>query len=284
MLRLLDSSRRQLTLRELGMSPETTEAIANLVTAPFGMVVCAGPTGSGKTTTLYAALGAIDDPTRNITTIEDPVEYVVPSINQIQVNNQAGVTFAEGLRSILRQDPDVILIGEMRDLETASIAVQSALTGHLVLSSVHATDAATAVQRFRDMGIEGFLITSSLLGVLSQRLLRRICPHCRERYQPSTTEQAIFEQRMGESKHVFWRGAGCNLCSHTGYSGRIGIYELLSMTERIRNLVLRDAGTEAIRAAAIGEGMRTLEHEALALVRDDVTTIAEATRTVFVGR
>jgi len=279
-LRLLDTSRGQLSLGELGMPKETAHAMGQMIQSPFGMIVCAGPTGSGKTTTLYAALNAIDDPSRNITTIEDPVEYVVPTITQIQVNNQAGVTFAEGLRSILRQDPDVVLIGEMRDIETANIAVQSALTGHLVLSSIHATDTATAVQRFRDMGIESFLITSSLLGVMSQRLLRRICSHCREQYTPTSSELALYEHHTGQTKDVFYRGAGCNLCSHTGYADRIGIYELLQVTDPIRDLVLRDAGAAAIRRAAVAGGMRTLEDEAMALVTNDVTTIAEATRTV----
>jgi type IV pilus assembly protein PilB len=281
-LRLLDKTRGLLTLGELGMTPDASAAISELVTSPFGMVICAGPTGSGKTTTLYAALRAIDSPTRNVTTIEDPVEYVMPSINQIQVNNQAGVTFADGLRSILRQDPDVILVGEIRDVETARIAVQSALTGHLVLSSVHATDSATAIQRFRDMGIEPFLVTSSVLAVISQRLVRRICPHCRTPYEPSPSDRTFFEQSTGTVKEVFWHGAGCNLCSHTGYSHRIGIYELLRVTETVKTLILQDAGYEAIRAMAVSEGMRTLQDEVLQLVVDDITTISEAARTVFV--
>ena len=281
-LRLLDKTRGLLTLGELGMAPDISAAVSELVTSPFGMVICAGPTGSGKTTSLYAALKAIESPSRNITTIEDPVEYVMPSINQIQVNNQAGVTFADGLRSILRQDPDVILVGEIRDVETARIAVQSALTGHLVLSSVHATDSATALQRFRDMGIEPFLVTSSVLAVMSQRLVRRICPHCRAPYEPTLSERTFFDQHGGGSKDVFWHGAGCNLCSHTGYSHRVGVYELLRVSEAIKNLILNDAGSEAIRAVAVTEGMRTLQDEVLRLVRDDITTIAEAARTVFV--
>jgi type IV pilus assembly protein PilB len=281
-LRLLDKTRGLLTLGELGMTPDVSAAVAELVTSPFGMVICAGPTGSGKTTSLYAALKAIESPTRNVTTIEDPVEYVVPSINQIQVNNQAGVTFADGLRSILRQDPDVILVGEIRDVETARIAVQSALTGHLVLSSVHATDSATALQRFRDMGIEPFLVTSSVLAVMSQRLVRRICPHCRAPYEPPSSERTFYETHTGFTKEVFWHGGGCNLCSHTGYSHRVGVYELLRVSEAIKNLILDDAGSEAIRAVAVSEGMRTLQDEVLKLVTDDVTTISEAARTVFV--
>jgi type IV pilus assembly protein PilB len=281
-LRLLDKTRTLINVAELGMTPEVGAHMEQLVSAPFGMVVCAGPTGSGKTTTLYAALKAIDDPTRNITTIEDPVEYVVPSINQIQVNNQAGVTFADGLRSILRQDPDVILVGEVRDVETAGIAVQSALTGHLVLSSVHATDSATAIQRFRDMDIEAFLVTSAVLAVVAQRLVRRICPHCRTPYDATPAERAFFAHATGKEKDMFWRGAGCNLCAGTGYSHRTGVYELLRVTEPIKKLIMTDAGYEAIRAQAIAEGMKTLRDEVLRLVDEDVTTIAEAARSVFV--
>ena len=281
-LRILDKTRGLKSLHELGMTHETSTAVADLVASPFGMIVCAGPTGSGKTTSLYAALKSIDDPSRNITTIEDPVEYIVPTINQIQVNPQAGVTFADGLRTILRQDPDVILIGEVRDVETARIAVQSALTGHLVLSSVHATDSAGSIQRFRDMGIESFLITSSVLAVLAQRLVRRICSHCRVEYLPTTAERLYFQQATGIEKQTFFQGAGCNLCSHTGYSDRVGVYELLKVTEGIRELVMTDAGSEAIKAQAVREGMRTLEDEVFRLVNEDITTIEEAARTVFV--
>jgi type IV pilus assembly protein PilB len=247
------------------------------------MVICAGPTGSGKTTSLYAAIKEINTPDRNITTIEDPVEYVMEDINQIQVNEQAGITFANGLKSILRQDPDVILVGEVRDVETARIAVQSALTGHLVLSSLHATDAPTALQRLRDMGIEPFLITSAVTAVMSQRLLRKVCSACREQYEPSVAERAYFEQRTGTTKAAFWRGAGCNVCSHSGYSGRVGIYELLPVTEAIKELIVGDAGYEQLRAMAVSEGMRTLRDEALRLIDQDVTTIAEVIRTIYVG-
>src|SRR4029077_7904959 len=173
---------------------------SKLIRAPFGMVICAGPTGSGKTTTLYAALHEIADAERNVTTIEDPVEYVFPSINQIQINEQADITFAGGLKAILRQDPDVILVGEIRDVETARIAVQSALTGHLVLSSLHATDATSALHRFLDMGIEAFLVSSSVIGVVAQRLVRRICGHCRETYVPTPDERAIYDEWGGKPK------------------------------------------------------------------------------------
>src|SRR5205807_10132240 len=190
-LRLLDKSKQLYRLDDLGMSPEVHGAYSKLIQMPFGMVICAGPTGSGKTTTLYATLNEVNDSQRNVMTIEDPVEYILPSINQIQIREQAGITFAGGLKAVLRQDPDVILVGEVRDVDTARIAVQSALTGHFVLSSLHATDAAAALHRLLDMGIESFLVASSVTTVLSQRLVRRMCTHCREYYQPAAEELAF---------------------------------------------------------------------------------------------
>ena len=202
-LRVLDKSRSLFRMGDLGMPLETHEVFTRLIGAPFGMVLCAGPTGSGKTTTLYAALTEIDDPSRNIMTVEDPVEYVFPTINQIQTNDQAGITFANGLRSILRQDPDVILVGEIRDVETARIAVQSALTGHFVLSSLHATDSAAALHRFLDMGIESFLVASSVLAIVSQRLVRRICQTCKTPYEPKDEELAFYQESGGLPKQQF---------------------------------------------------------------------------------
>ena len=215
------------------MPADTTESYRDLIRSPYGMVVCAGPTGSGKTTTLYATLAEVNDDAIKVTTIEDPVEYVIPSINQIQINEQAGVTFASGLRAILRQDPDSILVGEIRDVETARIAVQAALTGHFVMSSLHATDASAALHRFLDMGIEPFLLASSLLGVVGQRLVRRNCPHCVEPYTPTVEEMAFFERGGGgdlgdEQFTQFKRGAGCNFCGDTGYFERVGVYEVLT--------------------------------------------------------
>jgi type IV pilus assembly protein PilB len=281
-LRLLDKTRSLRALGQLGMTPATSAAFSELVRSPFGMVICAGPTGSGKTTTLYAALSEINDPDRNITTIEDPVEYVLPSINQIQVNAQAGITFADGLKAILRQDPDVILVGEIRDVETARIAVQSALTGHLVLSSLHATDTATALQRFRDMGIESFLITSSVIAIEAQRLVRRTCPSCKQPYEPTPAERAFFEQGTGRIKEQYWHGTGCNICSHSGYIDRVGVYELMQVTEPIKELVVDNASHEELRAQAVSEGMQTLRDEVLRLIEQDVTTVAEAIRSVYV--
>src|SRR3954447_2589559 len=223
-LRILDKSRSVYTLNALGMPAETYEKYAKMIRSPYGMVICAGPTGSGKTTTLYASLSEINGDDINITTIEDPVEYVIPSINQIQINEAAGVTFANGLRSILRQDPDAILVGEMRDVETSRIAVQSALTGHFVLSSLHATDAVAALYRFLDMGIEPFLIASSVIGIVGQRLVRKTCESCKQEYELSSQEQLFYQSAGGKPKDVFWKGVGCDGCAGTGFLDRIGVY------------------------------------------------------------
>ena len=247
------------------------------------MVLCAGPTGSGKTTTLYASLAEVNDPSRNIMTIEDPVEYVVGSINQIQTNEQAGLTFASGLRSILRQDPDVVLVGEIRDVDTARVAIQSALTGHFVLSSLHAVDAVAALHRFLDMGIESFLIASSVLAVVGQRLVRRICDSCKTAYEPSEEELAFFEESGGSTKTQFFHGAGCNLCAGTGFEDRIGIYEFLRITPEIKRLIVGWATQDELRRLAMRQGMRTLRDEAISLVEQDITTIPEVIRTVYVA-
>jgi type IV pilus assembly protein PilB len=282
-LRLLDTSRSLLDMSRLGMPPETREEFSSLVRSPFGMVLCAGPTGSGKTTTLYAVLSDIADSARNVTTIEDPVEYVFPSINQIQINEQADITFAGGLKAILRQDPDVILVGEIRDVETARIAVQSALTGHFVLSSLHATDATAALHRFLDMGIESFLIASSVVGVVAQRLVRKICNACREEYEPSVDELAAYEQWGGKPKDVFTHGAGCNFCSQTGYAERTGVYELLRVSADMKQLIVDRASHDDLRSLAIEEGMRTLRDEAVRAIEEDVTTIPEILRSVYIA-
>jgi type IV pilus assembly protein PilB len=282
-LRLLDKSRPLFKLEQLGMPPEMAARYSSLLRSPYGMVICAGPTGSGKTTTLYGSLGEINTPERNIMTIEDPVEYTFPSINQIQINESAGITFAGGLRSILRQDPDVILVGEIRDVETARIAVQSALTGHFVLSSLHATDAATALHRLLDMGIENFLIASSISAVVSQRLVRRICDNCRETYQPPAEELAFLDTFGG---HVpaggLVRGVGCNFCAQTGFLERIGVYELMPVTDSLRELIVDRASHDEIRKVARYEGMRTLQEEAVRLVGAGVTTVAEVVRSIYV--
>ncbi len=280
-MRLLDRTRSVLHLSELGMPADSAETYSNFVRAPFGMVLCAGPTGSGKTTTLYATLSEISDESRNVMTIEDPVEYIFPAINQIQTNEQAGLTFATGLRSILRQDPDVILVGEIRDVETARIAVQSALTGHLVLSSLHATDAVSALHRFLDMGIESFLVASSVIGIVGQRLVRRICPSCRVSYTLNDAERAFYEESGGPEKTDFVRGAGCNFCSGTGYQERIGVYELLRITPEIKRLVVGWATQDELRRLAQRQGMRSLRQEAIDLVAQDVTTVSEVIRSIY---
>jgi type IV pilus assembly protein PilB len=282
-MRLLDKSRQLFQLTELGMPDEMVGQYSKVLQQPYGMVICAGPTGSGKTTTLYGSLGQINSSERNVMTIEDPVEYRIPSTNQIQINEQAGITFAGGLRSILRQDPDVILVGEIRDVETARIAVQAALTGHFVLSSLHAIDAPSALHRLLDMGIEGFLIASSVTAVISQRLVRRICVHCRESYQPAPQELALLRTINGNPPPGgFIRGHGCNFCSQTGFMERTGVYELMAVTERVRELIVDRAPHDEIRKAARIDGMRTLQEEAARLVESGVTTLAEVLRSIYV--
>jgi type IV pilus assembly protein PilB len=286
-MRLLDKSRPLFSLDKLGMPPETADQYSSMIHAPYGMVICAGPTGGGKTTTLYASLGELNTPDRNIMTIEDPVEYTFDSINQIQINEQAGVTFAGGLKSILRQDPDVILVGEIRDADTARIAVQSALTGHLVLSSLHATESVAALYRLLDMGIEAFLIASSVTAVVAQRLVRRNCPQCVEPYQPSAEELAFLRSVAGaepfEPDHEFLRGGGCNFCANTGYLERIGVYELLAVTDEVRELLVQRAPHDEMRKLALSQGMRTLQEQAVRLVHDGTTTPAEVMRSIYVA-
>jgi type IV pilus assembly protein PilB len=281
-LRLLDRTRSLYRLADLGMAEALGERYARIVRSPFGMVVVSGPTGSGKTTTLYATLSEINRPDMNVMTIEDPVEYVFPRVNQVQISEQAGLSFATGLKSILRQDPDIILVGEMRDAETARIAVQSALTGHLVLSSVHATDSIAAMYRLVDMGVEPFLITSALTGVVAQRLVRRICSACAEPYEPSLQELAMYRKLGGVDKDRWTRGVGCTFCSGTGFFDRIGVYEVLALSDEVRKAVVEGQPPRAAREIAVGQGLSTLRTEAMRLVTDDVTTMDEVVRHVFV--
>ena len=280
-LRILDKGRALIRMSDLGMPPDTREQITQLIRYPFGMVLSAGPTGSGKTTSLYAALAEIDEPHRNIMTIEDPVEYIFPTINQIQTHEQAGITFATGLRSILRQDPDVILVGEIRDVDTARVAVQSALSGHFVLSSIHATDCAAALHRFLDMGIESFLIASSVVAIVAQRLVRRTCPSCKVPYVPAADELSFYEESGGQPKSTFWRGEGCNFCGGTGYRDRIGVFEVMRITPEIKRLVVGWATQEELQRMAVSQGMHTLRQESIRLVEQDVTTVAEVLRTIY---
>jgi type IV pilus assembly protein PilB len=281
-MRLLDKSKSMYALADLGMSPEDSEQYSALIRSPYGMVICAGPTGSGKTTTLYASLTEIMGPERNITTIEDPVEYVFPMINQVQINEQAGVTFANGLKAILRQDPDVILVGEIRDVDTARIAVQSALTGHLVLTSLHATDSVSALYRFLDMGIEAFLVASSVLAVVGQRLIRRTCQDCKVVHTPTPQELAFFEMAGGDPHRTFWMGEGCSHCAHTGYIDRIGVYEVLQISEEMRELLVApNPSRQRMRDLAVAQGMSSLREQGVRLVNEDVTTISEIVRSIY---
>ena len=282
-LRLLDQSRTVLSLDQLGLEADGYDNLSRLLYSPFGMIVVSGPTGSGKTTTLYAAITELDPISQNITTIEDPVEYTFENINQIQIRKVANLTFANGLRSILRQDPDVILVGEIRDLETAEIAIQSALTGHLVLSSLHATDAAGVIQRFIEMGIEGFLISTAMIGVVAQRLVRRICTYCREPYEPSADERHLWRQYGQTSKATFYHGRGCTHCAHTGYRGRVGVFEVLPITETIKRLISARAPAQEIRDQAVREGMTPLRADAVQKVATDKTTLSEVIRCVWIN-
>ncbi len=280
-MRILDKTRSVFRLGDLGMPVDTHATFSKLARSPFGMVLCAGPTGSGKTTTLYATLSEVNNPTLNIMTIEDPVEYIFPTINQIQTNEQAGLTFATGLKAILRQDPDVILVGEIRDVETTRVAVQSALTGHFVISSMHATDSVSALHRFLDMGIESFLVASSVLAVVAQRLLRRICPSCKTEYVMTDEEREFYEESGGTPQDVFYHGTGCNFCNDTGYKERIGVYELLVMTPEIKRLIVGWATQEELHNLAEKQGMRTLRQEAVSLVAQGITTVSEVIRSVY---
>jgi type II secretory ATPase GspE/PulE/Tfp pilus assembly ATPase PilB-like protein len=248
---------------------------------PFGMVLVGGPTGSGKTTTLYASLNQLDRKGRNIVTIEDPIEYHFDDINQIQVNVQANITFAAGLRSIMRLDPDVILVGEVRDSETAAMATQASLTGHLVLSSIHANDAVGILFRLIDLGIEPFLLSSALVGVISQRLVRRVCSHCRALADVPKEELSAYAEEMGERPEKLYYGSGCNFCAGTGYAGRTGVYEVMMLSEEIRHLLLKGASSGDIKAQAINEGMITMRRAAMLKVNEGVTTPHEVIRNVF---
>ena len=280
-LRLLDKTFALLSLPQLGFLPEALERYRAMLKSPFGMIVVSGPTGAGKTTTLYASANQMDNVGRNIITVEDPVEYHFKNMNQMQVNPPAGVTFATGLRAIMRLDPDVILVGEIRDAETAQIAVQSALTGHLVLTSVHANDTIGVVHRLIDLGVEPFLLSTAVIGVIAQRMVRRVCPNCSRLTTISAEEQISYEREVGDKRTQFVSGAGCNFCAQTGYLGRTGIYGVLGMSEAIRRLVLAGANSDDLRAKAVGEGMITLWHDGMVKVRMGSTTPYEVIRNVF---
>ena len=281
-LRLLDRGRSLITLEQLGFSRGAYDKYQSMLRSPYGMMIISAPTGSGKTTTLYASINQLDQQARNVMTIEDPVEYTFDNINQSQINKLADISFANGLRAILRQDPDIILVGEIRDRETAEIAVQSALTGHLVLSSLHATDSVGALLRFLDMGIEGFLIASSVIAIVAQRLVRKVCDGCRTPHEP-TLEEIEFAASLGRAvpDHLY-HGQGCTRCNHTGYYDRIGVFELLTMTDALKRLVILRAGHREITAIAVADGMVSLRLDAWDKVESGVTTVSEILRSVYI--
>lgn len=273
-LRLLDQSNKLMTLTEMGMSPNIYHKFHDIIDAPNGIILVTGPTGSGKTTTLYATLMELNNVKKNVITVEDPVEYKLKGINQTQVNEKAGLTFAKCLRSILRQDPDIIMIGEVRDVEAAQIAVRSAITGHLVLSTLHTNDTVSTIARLSDMSIEPYLISSSIRGVVAQRLVKKICTNCKTSYEASAEECKILEKE----NVTLYKGIGCNLCNHSGYRERTAIYEILPMTRNIKDIVTNGGNTEQIRDEAIASGMQTLKKSCEELVLQGVTTIDEMLR------
>ncbi len=275
-MRILDRGTAVVLLDELGFPEENVKQYEKLINTPYGMFLVTGPTGSGKTTTLYASLNQINSDSKKIITVEDPIEYQIDGINQIQIKPNIGLTFANGLRHIVRQDPDVIMVGEIRDVETAEISIHSALTGHLVFSTLHTNDAPGAVTRLLDMGIEGFLVSSSLIGVLAQRLVRVICPACKEEYKP---EQDIIDKgELIPDGMTTYHGVGCNECRHTGYRGRTGIFELMVIDREIRKLILERASSDVIRQAVVEKGMTVLRDSGWKKVREGVTSIEEVLR------
>ena len=280
-LRILDKSLALFTLPELGFLPDALKKYQSMMKCPFGLILVGGPTGSGKTTTLYASINQLDQNERNILTIEDPIEYHFRDINQTQVNPKAGITFASGLRAIMRHDPDIILVGEIRDRDTAVTAVQAALTGHLVFSSVHANDAVGVLFRLMDLGVESYLISSTLVGIVAQRMVRRICAYCRAPYQPPVEEQMAYDDEMKQESATFYSGAGCNLCANTGYRGRTGLFELLLMSEEIRRMILSNASAGDIRVQALKEGMVTMKRDGMLKVKEGIASVSEVMRSVF---
>jgi len=278
-LRLLDKSQSLLTLSDLGLDAAKVKQFDRLIKSPYGIVLVTGPTGSGKTTSLYAALSKINSPEINIITIEDPIEYQIEGIGQIQVNPKIDLTFATGLRSIVRQDPDVILVGEIRDRETAEIAIQSSLTGHLVFSTLHTNDAASAITRLIDMGIEPFLVSSSVIAIVAQRLVRVLCPRCKEEYEPdpeSLIDAGI--PRSAVNGRPIFRRKGCNSCMNTGYRGRTGIFEIMIMDEGVKKLILKTSDSNQINDEAVRSGMSTLVQDGVRKVLEGITTVEEVLR------
>ena len=281
-IRILDKSALNVDKETLGFSKSDLDKIKRIISKPHGIMLVTGPTGSGKSTTLYSLLKDLNREDTNIITVEDPVEFSIDGINQVNVNAKAGLTFASGLRSILRQDPDIVMVGEIRDGETAEIAVRAAITGHLVLSTIHTNDAISSVVRLKDMGIEPYLISSSLVGVVAQRLIRRLCPHCKEKYEASDYEKEILNIDKDESLTLY-RKTGCTRCSETGYKGRVGIYEILEVNKEIKELINSDCSVEAIREIALRNDMNTLEMSARNVVLSGTSTVEELLRVTLLG-
>ncbi|NLN76024.1 MAG: type II/IV secretion system protein [Armatimonadetes bacterium] len=283
-LRILDKSSVSVGLHKLGMLPETMEKFEGLISRTYGIILVTGPTGSGKSTTLYSVLSKLNSGEKNILTIEDPVEYELEGLTQVQINNRAGLTFPAGLRTMLRQDPDIAMVGEIRDAETAIIATEAALTGHLVLSTLHTNDAPGAMTRLVEMGIEPFLIASSVIGVLAQRLVRVVCPKCKEQYTPPRDAVGRLGIELdSDTKITFYRGRGCDFCRGTGYKGRLGVYELMVVTDRVRDLVLQKSSAHVLREAAMDSGMKTLKDDAVAKILLGQTTLEECLRVIYAG-
>ncbi|MEM9419252.1 MAG: ATPase, T2SS/T4P/T4SS family [Planctomycetota bacterium] len=282
-MRVLDRGNVNLDLEKIGMRPDDLETFRQLIHKPNGIVIVTGPTGSGKTTTLYSALAELNEPSEKILTAEDPVEYDIDGLCQVQVNTDVGLTFAAALRSFLRQDPDVILVGETRDLETARIGVQASLTGHLVFTTLHTNDAPSSIARLLDLGLESFLITATIEGILAQRLVRKICPRCKEAYTPS--EDELFMLNLSpedlEGRQLF-RGVGCDYCNQSGYKGRMGLFEIMMFDDEIRDLVMKQASTQLLRAEARKRGMRTLRQGGLMALYDGLTTIDEVVKETMI--
>jgi type II secretory ATPase GspE/PulE/Tfp pilus assembly ATPase PilB-like protein len=280
-LRLLDKSLSLFTLSELGIMPEQLKIYRSLIKYPFGMILVGGPTGSGKTTTLYTSINELDHKKHNIMTIEDPVEYQFENISQSQVDPKAGVTFAGGLRAMLRQDPDIILVGEIRDKDTAVTAVQAAMTGHLVFSSIHANDAVSMLPRLIDLGVEPSLAATILTVNVAQRMVRRICTNCRTSYILSSIEQEFFRREMGQELQSAYKGTGCHLCGGTGFRGRTGIFEMLTITDGIKDLLVKGASVSEIKNLAVSEGMTTMKRDGLLKVKEGMTTLEEVAQGLF---
>ncbi|HWR43655.1 type II secretion system ATPase GspE [Sporomusa sp.] len=283
-LRILDKKAVILDIKGLGFVPENLKLYRRLYFQSYGMILVTGPTGSGKTTTLYSTLTEVSTPNKNVITVEDPVEYRLDGINQVQVNHKAGLTFANGLRSILRQDPNVVMVGEIRDTETADIAIRAALTGHMVFSTLHTNDAPGAITRLIDMGIEPFLVASSVLGIVAQRLVRVICPDCKQKYEPEAeAPERQFLGMSSEDEITLYRGAGCPRCGHTGYLGRMAIHEVMAVSSAVREAINQRVSSDVLANIAMSEGMKTMRQDGIAKALSGLTTVAEVMRVAYAG-